>query len=178
MSGKLKTRIGQIGLVALMSGVLMLSSCGKQETNKTQSKSLSRILDYVNDNPEHRDLIINYSIDLNDRQDQQFSDKTLENFSYIVTKNTLKDPKQMKAFVLDIAQIGLRSEYRGEIWDELTPEEKWKISREAIGHKSKQAYGVASELGVDVYDKLKETKLYGELKRFEEGARQAKEAKQ
>jgi len=157
------------GLLALG---LLFCGCGKDKRYEDvdvyeNRNGLGRALEHIDENPEHRDFIVNYIIGANEKDYTGYSEKTMSNLSHIVTLNALVYPDKMKDVILDIAQIGLRSRYRDEIWDELTPEEMWVISKGAVEYKTKKAYGVVGELSVDVYHKLKETKLYDEIKKME-----------
>ena len=89
----------------------------------------------------------------------EIRDRTLDEFVKYVRDN----PSEMKSYVLDISEIGLKSDYRREIWDRLSKEEKWGLVKEVSEYKGNEFLGEVKDLSQDAYEKFKQTKLYDKL---------------
>ena len=178
----MKKTIRKIALISILTaGTLGLIGCGKADSNtnaenkeearierqeKKEDKinTLGDVLKYIDNNPQNQELIINYSIAQRKDNDLDFSKETIDNLADIVKIEVEVSPLEMKDYVLDISRIGLSSEYRNEIWQQLSKEEKWEIFKEASKYKAKECWKETKEIAKDAGEKFKETELYDKLR--------------
>jgi len=129
-----------------------------------EEKSLGDVLKYLEANPNYRELVINYSINFHKKANGTFSKDTLDNLAGIVLEAAKENPQIMKDFVLDISAVGLRSSYRQQVWQQLSPEEKWDLFTEMSYFKTKECWEETLDVAKDAYSKFSETKLYDKIK--------------
>jgi len=133
-----------------------------EEKVEKKNVTLGDVLKYIDKNPEHQELILNYAVDVRNHN-VPYSRETVDNLSGIVKQEVEAYPSQMKNYILDIVRIGLRSDCKDEMWGQLTKEEKWQIFKEVSKYKTRECLNETKEVIVDAYDKFKETKLHDKL---------------
>jgi len=78
-------------------------------------------------------------------------------------KDIEENPEEFKDYAINISEIGLKSNYRREIWDRLNKEEKWLLIKEVSEYKANEFLHEMKRLSKDAYEKFKETEIYDNL---------------
>jgi hypothetical protein len=134
-------------------------------TKTAKKKTLVNTLEYIQENPKKQELFIEQAINSN----PNYSSETVEIISKLCLKHSKENPQVMKPFILDISNIGLKSDYKREVWDQLNKQEKWEIAKEVTQYKAGEIWEGVKDTTEDAYNKFKETKLYekmGEAKEY------------
>jgi len=133
------------------------------ERREEKVETLGDVLKYIDDNPRQQELIVDYIIGIREKNELPFSGETIDKLAGIVQQEATTCPVQMKNFVLDISAIGLKSDYRNEIWQQLTAEEKWQLVRDASEYKARECWEETKEIAEDAYEKFRETRLHDKM---------------
>lgn len=150
-------------LVAITS--LGLATLGTYYGYKTFSGGvkLLEVLEYVQEHPEHNEEIVNHSIRRKIKDNIPYSITTLKTFSEVVLyqaiQNQITASQNNSNFQEKNSNTGYTRKNQS-VLDNLTPEEKWALIQEGLLYRSKKLVNDTSEIGNDLYDKMKETKLY------------------
>ncbi len=127
------------------------------EDNKQEKNlMLNLALKYIDGNPEYHDMVVDYIIDFKKKNNLPFSKETIDNLANLVKKEVEAYPIQMKDYVLNISKIGLNSDYRVEIWQQLTEEEKSELINNVVGYKTKELLDETRDITKDTYKKIME----------------------
>ena len=124
--------------------------------------TLGDALKYIEKNEDQREVVLNYLLDPKNNS-IDYSNKTIDNLFYVLEKYAVNNPDGFKDEILTISKIGLGSNYRQEILNELTAKEKLEILSSASRDQARGYINDAGEIISDSYDKFQETKLYGKI---------------
>lgn len=128
-------------------------------------KGMADVLGFIDKNYDSHETIVNYILELREKRNLWFSEKTVDNLADLFKREAEKYPWRMKEHIMDVTAVALRSGYRNEIFDRLSVKEKSEILEEALKYKTRKCMEETGDVAIDAIDKARETKLYDRVRR-------------